>query len=304
MWPGERGGLTVKFNIYSPLELLVKTGNCKMLQAIATHCEAVLLHPSDVSKCCLLNTVRHSQITQFLLELDPRAAITKDADGNYPIQYIHMNWLENPRDPQDYWRSVVLLMREGIRNGIEGFGGFFLPKKRVQKHSHLHNMLAGDSNYAPLSSFIFCSSMQWEAIAQALEGFSFGTPIVQHAITSLSHDFMGYHIASVLECFDCIRIRDIEGRLPLHVALDYGLTWHEGVKDIVDAGQDNPCTERDPQTGLYAFALAAAGDTYKYHTSDDISSSLSPGHCSDLSTIFLLLRHHDAHLHTKIGTTA
>lgn len=56
------------------------------------------------------------------------------------------------------------------------------------------------------------------------------------------------------------------GRLPLHYALDSGITWREGVQDLLDAHPSH-LRYRDPVTALPPFLLAAASrpkdDTHK-----------------------------------------
>ena len=52
--------------------------------------------------------------------------------------------------------------------------------------------------------------------------------------------------------------KDKDGRLPLHVAIDKGLYWEGGIKEIAEANYD-AISEIDEVTGLYPFMLAAVG---------------------------------------------
>jgi len=54
----------------------------------------------------------------------------------------------------------------------------------------------------------------------------------------------------------CAR-KDHQGRLPFHYALQTGVTWLEGLKELFDASP-RLLNERDPITLLYPFLLAAA----------------------------------------------
>jgi len=70
---------------------------------------------------------------------------------------------------------------------------------------------------------------------------------------------------------DCAKVRDGAGRLPINIATELGLTWDEGVGDIVFANKSG-LEERHCVTGLYPFMTAAVGPN------------------RDLTTIYKLLR--------------
>ena len=70
---------------------------------------------------------------------------------------------------------------------------------------------------------------------------------------------------------DCAKVRDGAGRLPINIATELGLSWEEGVGDIVFANK-NGLEERHCVTGLFPFMTAAVGPE------------------RDLTTIFKLLR--------------
>ena len=54
---------------------------------------------------------------------------------------------------------------------------------------------------------------------------------------------------------NCAHIKDEDGRLPLHLAVERGLSLSEGLKEIIDANI-NGLLEPDGITGFYPFALA------------------------------------------------
>ena len=74
----------------------------------------------------------------------------------------------------------------------------------------------------------------------------------------------------------CALIRDVDNRLPLHVASAFGLKWSDGMDYVLEANVA-ALEEKDEKTGLYPFMLAATG-------------TASSGCESDLDTIFELLR--------------
>ena len=51
-----------------------------------------------------------------------------------------------------------------------------------------------------------------------------------------------------------------QGRLMIHVALEHGLPWDFGMKDVIDLTTNEQLEERDAVTGLYPFMLAAIGE--------------------------------------------
>jgi hypothetical protein len=68
---------------------------------------------------------------------------------------------------------------------------------------------------------------------------------------------------SVIKCLikahpDAVK-RDYNGRLPLHLALSKGLTWHTGIRDIIFSSP-GVLDQKDPDSGLIPFLQAASGD--------------------------------------------
>eukprot|EP00980_Cylindrotheca_fusiformis_P030220 scaffold24542_cov166-Cylindrotheca_fusiformis.AAC.4 len=79
--------------------------------------------------------------------------------------------------------------------------------------------------------------------------------------------------------------RESGNRLPLHVALESGICWNDGIESLI-AVHPSALSKRDPISGLYPFALAAAQDLRA--TLDDGSSDASDNHL--LTTVYNLLR--------------
>lgn len=116
-------------------------------------------------------------------------------------------------------------------------------------------------------------------------------------------------IHDICTVLDCILTQDSKGRYPIDVAAELGLTWNEGMgilveqmaqkqntsllyvgakygvkwddkmKDIAKSNINEVETGYDSMTGLSAFMLAAAGE------------------CSDLSTVYSLIRVFPSNLH-------
>jgi len=73
----------------------------------------------------------------------------------------------------------------------------------------------------------------------------------------------------------CAMIRDGAGRLPIHTAAEMGLSWMDGLSDIVNAYEEG-LDQRHPVSGLYPFVLAAQQE--------------GSGNSSDLNTLYCLVR--------------
>jgi hypothetical protein len=82
-----------------------------------------------------------------------------------------------------------------------------------------------------------------------------------------------------------------DDRLPLHIALDAGIFWNEGVENLIQAFPSSLST-RDPVCGLFPFALAATGQsTTPKNLSNDASFD------NRLTTIYNILREDPSLLH-------
>ncbi len=80
------------------------------------------------------------------------------------------------------------------------------------------------------------------------------------------------HFNDIVHSFaECLSVKDSRGRLPIHIASENGMAWCDGMHSLVKANLPVIKTP-DEVTGLFPFALAAAGDS------------------KDLQSIFELLR--------------
>ena len=55
-------------------------------------------------------------------------------------------------------------------------------------------------------------------------------------------------------------IRDDDGRLPIHIAVEKGLEWNNGMQELVEI-DSSTLLEKDPLTGLYPFMSIASGES-------------------------------------------
>ena len=55
---------------------------------------------------------------------------------------------------------------------------------------------------------------------------------------------------------DATRVADKSGRLPLHIAIETGLSWLNGTKDILEQNYD-ALEAKDPVTGMYPFMTSS-----------------------------------------------
>ena len=85
-------------------------------------------------------------------------------------------------------------------------------------------------------------------------------------------------------------MHDPLGRLPVHIALQTGKRWNEGVRALIEASPDSVGVA-DPTSGLYPFMIAACGRGSSSATlSDDNSQNSAQSRKGDIGTTFELLR--------------
>eukprot|EP00551_Chaetoceros_affinis_P010665 CAMPEP_0203672020 /NCGR_PEP_ID=MMETSP0090-20130426/7648_1 /ASSEMBLY_ACC=CAM_ASM_001088 /TAXON_ID=426623 /ORGANISM="Chaetoceros affinis, Strain CCMP159" /LENGTH=150 /DNA_ID=CAMNT_0050537237 /DNA_START=797 /DNA_END=1249 /DNA_ORIENTATION=- len=111
----------------------------------------------------------------------------------------------------------------------------------------------------------------WDLIEESLSPYK-EVPILHKVIKHVPDQ-----ILNAIERFPAsIFLRDSQNRLPIHVALGAGLQWSHGLLHILNANISH-LKDKDPVSGFYPFALAAAKP------------------CCDLKTIIYLLKLHPAH---------
>lgn len=94
----------------------------------------------------------------------------------------------------------------------------------------------------------------------------------------------GTNLELFLNAYPDAASHDFRGRLPLHLALDAGHLWHDGVQALISV-EPRALAARDPVTKLYPFQLAAVERRL-----GDVVENESDGCPSELNTVFCLLR--------------
>ena len=84
-------------------------------------------------------------------------------------------------------------------------------------------------------------------------------PFGRHHSVPDSIPIMDHHTHSTIEpnkiTINCAQLPNQDGRLPLHLAIERGLSVEEGLEEIIQANRD-ALEERDGFTGFYPFVLA------------------------------------------------
>ena len=112
-----------------------------------------------------------------------------------------------------------------------------------------------------------------------------------NAFANRSTDVLSKVQALVSVCRDACNCVDFEGRKPFHVALEAGITWEEGLKELVES-EPRLMNGRDPRTNLDPFLLAATAE----HAARSLRIPFMEGKKSSeysrntLDTVYKLLR--------------
>ena len=167
----------------------------------------------------------------------------QDRRGKIPICYTI------DRFGKPNLRSFQCFLKEGLLQevgGKHGMGGMFIK----DRFNH--------------STYDFLTKrLSWENIIRTVNDAACGQPFLHGAIGNLSKEALDI----IIERFPwSISARDSDGRLPIHVAADRGLTWEEGMETLVLADEDSIETFDSKVTGLYPFALAAEGPNSDLNT--------------------------------------
>ena len=97
----------------------------------------------------------------------------------------------------------------------------------------------------------FFDTNVWDMIEPALSPYK-EIPILHRVI-----EYAPQHISTVINRFPhSVFLRDESNRLPIHVALQKGLQWSDGLVSIMNANISH-LIEKDPVSGCHPFVLAA-----------------------------------------------
>lgn len=214
----------------------------------------------------------------------PEILMEKDERGCVALHYRHFLCPIRP-----FEESFILMVKEGISaqvGGEFGIGGLFN---------------CADSRYPTLQRKIF---NRWEDYAPTLEiimeSLQQTPPLILHAaIIAKSYQRI---IMDIIARFDCILTRDSLNRIPIQVAVEVGLKWNEGMKELVEetaAHQQRPTIHVAAHYGLkwsnHMRELVESNADEVVHGYDSLTRlplfmSAAMGNGYDLGSIYGMLR--------------
>ena len=218
------------------------------------------------------------------------------SDGRYQnlLQSLIFEIIDGYDDDskEKYFEITSFLIDKGIKYSIGGefgIGGLF---EGFPEHFMQHPFwLSWERNFIP--------SLQQSFTAQPNDPNNNTVPILQAAII---HKAPLFAITSTLAELNCVNIKDSSNRYPLDVGIEYGLTWHKGVKNIAEKVAEtqgrpllNVCAEHGLQWENGMSTIMSKIDISAFDTKDD-SSGLFPfmlaamGQTTDLNSLFKMTK--------------
>jgi hypothetical protein len=230
-------------------------------------------HP-NLLFCCLEDKNTPIENIQFFLNIYPKSILSTNYiyDGDYyPIQILIQGYTDfgytkigDHSSLLQFLDKFKLLLRYGLNYGLRDFGGLFnLHYMQDDNTIDFAHYAVGNEN----GRLLLC-----QAISECLNDLGADyehEPIVHAAIDSrkkcIEKNKSKEGWLMILRYF---RSQDqlpqyhmnMHGDLPLHHALKEGLSWDDGLSDIVTHYQIDAIGKVDASTGLYPFMLAATGD--------------------------------------------
>jgi hypothetical protein len=210
------------------------------------------------------------EMIQYLVELEPSSLFECDEEFDLPISYWHHNIHYSAETDQ----ILPYLLRAILANSTpdETFGGLFT--KANDGKLTLYKILEG-----PKSSDV--ETTVWNLLEEVLSSSRYEDLPLLHQTILYCPDQCG-HVVSRFP--SSVFVREKDGRLPIHVALDSGMKWSLDFVSIYNASLDF-LKDVDPVTKMPPFVMAGMGTS------------------CDLRTIYQLLRRHPEHIEkNKDGT--
>lgn len=248
-----RGGLVTPNNRNEyPLQLLC-TRSCKSNNQLLKHLiktRPKLILKRDYKNLKLLHYVANGgkvNVAQQLLKACPESISFVDENGRLPI---HIACLHSCSVSQS--QLLRLLLKEGIKQNIEGKGGLLLADN------------TGKSALDYAIEKLPCDERRWSSMNVLAEGIVPDLPLIQAAI----HDGAPqWKIFSLLLKFpQAATIKDEGDRLPLHVLLEKDGASPNYVYEKIISSNTAAVKELSGLTGLYPFQIAATLDTFNVNS--------------------------------------
>lgn len=247
-----RGGLLISSTSGSrPLKKIVKNGGLSTIKALR-NTEPTLLKPEDIKRGCLIHNAvlyDHLDLIKVLTDVHPQGLYEAEGEGKIPI----------------YFAKSLEVTKILIKTAI----------KHDPNHTSIGGLFAKNKGGILTINIIidrFGKSDAWKCIEEGLSQ-SKDIPILHKAIL-----YAPEHVENILTSFPHASfLRDENGRLPIHVALETGMKWSTLLVSIMNANTLH-LGEVDPMTKFCPSALAAVEPS------------------CDLRTISYLLRMHPKHI--------
>ncbi len=230
-----RGGLLVENSDGgNPLVWMALHGHLDGMKALL-NAEPPLLIKSDVAEYALLHEATQGNnldMMKMMIEIDPAALYQMEQHGRLPIHYV------NSLD------AFSLLLKSAIDYD--------------PKHTSVGGLFVRDEDGdMPINQFIEQEGKEdtITCIEQALSAYN-DIPILHKAILHTPK-----YVHDIITAFpDSCFLRDENGRLPIHVALETGMKWSLELTAIMNGNLEH-LGEVDPVTQLCLGALAAIKPT-------------------------------------------
>jgi ankyrin repeat protein len=229
---GGKGGLLVQdHRRRSPLSLMVRVGNFDAMKVLF-NAKPPLLVKSDVRERYLIHhSVYYNklELMKMMIELDPAPLYKTNSSDKLPIHCA------------ESLDAAKLLLKSA--------------SEYDPKHSSIGGLFSKDKKgEMPINIIIntFGKEHVMRCIEQALSTNK-DIPILHKVILHTPE-----YIHDIITSFpDSCFLRDDDGRLPIHVALETGMKWSSALLLIMNANSEH-LDEVDPVTKLCTSALAAA----------------------------------------------
>jgi len=202
----------------------------------------------------LLHDTLDEELLDIIVEHCGAEVLTQtDHQGWTALQYFiarrihqhHRYWSEKTMK-RNYTENAFMLINKGVELQVEGdygIGGLF---------SSSFSQDVKDKIYQNWDKIILPALEQVMALPHGRN-----LPIIQATIVNKAPPRI---IKSTVERFaESINIADSSGKYPIDLAVDHGLAWNSGMKELLEGSNVDIIKREDISTGLYPFMVAALG---------------------------------------------
>ncbi len=231
--------------------------------------EPPLFFKKDVLEFNLLHTAASvggdfNDTFNYILNMVPAAIYQKNDEGCIPLLYACMNASKLQTYDGDAllsakkrWLNLTVstLLRKAYEYDPQNWtmAGLFAARyyPNFTTRGEIIKLLAIEDLIET-----YGAAPTWATIEKVLSPFEEDLPILHQTIK-----YAPQYCNSIIRAFpDSVVVRDSHNRLPVHIALETGMTWSSDLPSIINANRSQ-LKEIDPLTKLPLFALAAWGES-------------------------------------------